>query len=312
MLKILLLASGFFLLVFQAKAYTIENYQENVEDRFVVSPVNLELNLSPGESISQKMTVVNRLGKTVDFSISKEDFTGSNDPDKSSVLLGEESGGETSAKNWMTPEVDQISLNHGDRLNFSIEIKVPENATPGSHYAGVIVSSGEEDAKSESGSMVKLVSRVGMLILINVPGDIRESGKITEFGAGKRFYRTGPVEFSGVFQNSGNVYEKVRGEVSIKNIWGSEVALVPMKEWVVLSNSSRRQKTEWGRKWMMGRYTAQMAAYYGFGGSLSAKGDSVVFYVFPWNIALLLLVVLVFVYYLLRFFFSKFEIKKKE
>jgi hypothetical protein len=308
----LLFISGFFLMFLfsgQAKAYTIENYQENVEDRFVISPVNLELTLAPGQTTTQQITIVNRLGKTANFQISKEDFVGSEDPEKVTEFLGDESAGITSARDWIKSDVDNINLNHGDRLTVELTITAPENAIAGSHYVAVFASAAGEDQGQRSGQ-VKLVSRVGTLILINVPGNNQESGEITNFTSDKNFYRQGPVEFSTVFKNSGNIYEKVKGEIAIKNILGTEVVRIPLRDSTVLSNSSRKLDAAWNRKWLMGRYTAELTTTYGLGGNLKSM-KSIVFFAFPWHIALLLLLVLIVFFYLIKYFFSKFEIKKK-
>jgi hypothetical protein len=309
-LSLLLLGSFFLMGEGKVHAYTIENYQENVEDRFVISPVNLELTLAPGESTTQNIIIVNRLGKTADFQITKEDFVGSQDPEKATEFLGDESAGITTAKDWITPDVNDISLNHGDRLNMQVKITAPENAVAGSHYAAIFASvSGGESGMGNA--KVKLVSRVGTLILINIPGNNRESGGITDFSSDKKYYRQGPVGFSTTFQNTGNVYAKVRGEIAIKNILGTEIAHVTLKDWTVLSDSSRIQSAMWDRKWLLGRYAADLTVFYGLGGNLKDT-RAIVFYAFPWHIALLLLLILVIVYYLLKYFFSKFEIKKKE
>jgi len=309
-LQLLFLSSFFLTGTENARAYTIENYQENVEDRFVISPVNLELTLAPGESTTQNIIIVNRLGKTADFQITREDFVGSQDPEKATAFLGDESAGITTAKDWITADIDKIALNHGDRLNMQVKIAAPDSAVAGSHYAAIFASvSGEEGGTGNA--KVKLVSRVGTLILINIPGNNRESGQITDFSSDKKYYRQGPVDFGTTFKNTGNVYEKVRGEIAIKNILGTEIAHIALKDWTVLSDSSRKQSATWDRKWILGKYTADLTVFYGLGGNLK-DSKSVVFYAFPWHIALLVLLILIVIYYLLKYFFSKFEIKKKE
>jgi hypothetical protein len=310
----LLFIGGFFLMFLSAgsaKAYTIENFQENVEDRFIISPVNLELNLAPGETSTQQVMIINRLGKTAKFNILKEDFVGSDDPEKISVFLGEESAGITSARDWVKPEIEEITLSHGDRLTLPVNITVPENAVAGSHYAALFASVTSAEESGDKASKVQLVSRVGCLLLINVPGKNTDTGEIAEFKSDRNFYRNGPVEFSAVFKNTGNVYQKVKGEVAIQNFLGATVARVPLKDWIVLSQSSRRQKTEWAKKWLCGRYTARLSLFYGLGGNLSASRD-VVFWAFPWHVAILAFIILIMIYYLLRYFFSRFEIKRKE
>jgi hypothetical protein len=258
----LLFISGFFLMFFlagQARAYNIENYQENVEERFVITPVNLELVISPGQTTTQQITIVNRLGKTANFKISEEDFVGSQDPEKVTHFLGDESAGITSAKDWVTSDVDEISLNHGDRLTAELTVTAPENAIAGSHYVAIFAAT-SVDSQEEKSGQVKLVSRVGTLILINVPGNNQESGEIAQLTADKNFYREGPVQFSTIFKNTGNIYQKVKGEIAIKNILGAEVARIPLKDSTVLSNSSRKLDATWNRKWLMGRYTANFTA----------------------------------------------------
>jgi len=308
---LLFLSSFFFISTINlAKAYTIENYQEKAEERLIISPTNLEMSLGTNESITQNLIIINRLGRTAEFKIKFEDFTGSDDPNKSTVFLGEETAGITSAKNWISTEIDKITLNHGDRLNLPITIKVPEGVEAGSHYVAVFASVAGEN-KAEGQQVVKLVSRVGTLILINVPGANRESGEITEFKTDKKFYRNGPVNFSTVFKNTGNVYQKVRGEISVTNILGAQIAQIPVKDWVVLSNASRRQAAEWDKKWILGRYKAHLKVFYGLGGNLTDENE-VVFYAFPWHIALLILLILIVIYYAFKYLFSKFEIRRRE
>ena len=309
LIRLLFLSSFFFMALNSASAYTIENYQDKVEDRFVISPVNLELNLMPGESTTQNIIIINRLGRTAEFTLSREDFIGSDNPEKSTVFLGEDESAVTSARNWINTEIDKITLNHGDRLTLPVSIKVPEGVTAGSHYSAVFVSVASPDSSGKD--KVKLVSRVGTLILINVPGNNRESGEITQFNAGRQFYRNGPVEFSTIFKNTGNVYQKVRGEIAITNILGAKVAQIPVKDWVVLSDASRRQTAEWDRKWMVGRYRAHLTIFYGLGGNLTDESE-IVFYAFPWHIALLILLILIVIYYAFKYIFSKFEIRRKE
>jgi hypothetical protein len=265
--------------------------------------------LAPGETTTQKITIVNRLGKTANFQISKEDFVGSDDPDKVTEFLGDDSAGITSAKDWVSSDVDNIDLNHGDRLNLNLTITAPKDAAAGSHYVAIFASTTGDD-QGNGNAKVKLVSRVGTLILINIPGNNQESGMITDFSTDKKYYREGPVEFATIFKNTGNIYEKVKGEIAIKNILGTEIAHISLKDFTVLSNSSRKQSVIWEHRWLLGRYTADLTAFYGLGGNLSDT-KQVVFWAFPWHVALLILLVLIIIYYLAKYFLSRFEIKRK-
>lgn len=295
---------------FGSFAYTIQNSgKAKALNTITVSPVKFELTLAPGGSATKEVTIWNRLGHESEFLFSKEDFTGSKDPDKATLFLGDDYAKITSAKDWLALETDKVTLNQGDKMKFPVQVNVPADASPGSHYAAVFSTVGNSaDATGERA--VNLRSRVGCLFLINVTGKTNEAGAVTEFMTDKKFYRNGPVEFSTVFENTGNVYQNVNADISVRNIFGNESSHLAIKNWTVLSDSSRRQKITWPRKWMVGIYTAELTATFGWKGDMTDH-KQIVFYVFPWHAALAVLIGLILLYYLLKLLFSKVEIRRR-
>jgi hypothetical protein len=313
----LLLASSLFLSqASSARAYTIENFNDEVEGKFIISPVMQEISVVPGEKKTIEMLVVNRLCRSAEFLIQKEDVLGSKDPDKSATFLGDESSGITSAKDWVTPELSEISLNQGDRLTMSLTLTTPTWAKPGSHYVAMFASVGGAEARNQDeASKVKLVSRLGLVLLINVtgePGSIKEAGEITEFLTDKSFYDKSPIEFATVFKNTGNVYQKINGSIQIKNMLGVKVDELPLqKDWIVLSDSSKRQKVTWNKDWLLGKYTAHITMNYGPNDSLKAEKD-LTFYVIQWKLIALGLLALVILFVVLRTIKGMFSITVKK
>ena len=78
---------------FFVSAYTIETIPgQGVFGDFVAGPGKVELEIKPGESKTVNITVTNRMGDDRFFNLEVEDFTGSNNPEATVVLLGNERG----------------------------------------------------------------------------------------------------------------------------------------------------------------------------------------------------------------------------
>ena len=123
-----------------ATPYTLEQLPDliNYHD-FVVGPGKIELQLSPGQSQTIDLTVANRLGSDKVFSITEEDFTGSNDPDQPVILLGSDRGPYSLKDDIYIPSAT-VPIPFGDKAHIPITVTVPMNAQPGGLYGSVLVS----------------------------------------------------------------------------------------------------------------------------------------------------------------------------
>ena len=143
-----------------------------------------------------------------------------------------------------------------------------------------------------------------------MPGDVFEKGETIDFKTDKFFYMIGPVKFFTTFGNRGNIHLVPEGEIAVENFFGARVAQIPLKSWTVLPNSDRTWEAQWNRKWLLGRYTAELTLQHGTKDGKVDKRE-VVFWAFPWHIALLILAILILTYYFLRWVGEHLEVKKK-
>jgi hypothetical protein len=282
-----------------AGAYTVEKHDDAVTGQFVISPTKVELEMQPGESASRDIMVANRTGTTLTIEFSMEDFEGSGDPSQATIFKGDEDG-TRGARRWLEPEISSIVIKHGETVTFRTEVNVPKNAEPGGHYAALFAASTYE-AQNEQGSTVNITSRVGTLFLIRVAGVIHEEGTL-EKPEVPSFSEYGPVDIGLVFNNQGNVHLKPSGDVTITNILGQAVADIPVPEWVVLPESSRRNIVKWDSHYLFGRYTATAEIGYTPDGTPIIVSSS--FWVIPWKIVLAIalgvMLVITFVSWLVR------------
>lgn len=291
--RCLLLVAGLALLAWfgaifptPAQAWTVEQHPDEVTGQVTISPTKYDLQMKPGETASPEIRVSNRTGKSQTIQFSVEDFEGSLDPSQATVFMGDEDS-TWGARNWLEPELTSVVLSQGETLIFKTKVTVPKGAEPGGHYA-VVFASTDTEATDEQGSAINITSRVGCLFLITVAGNIVEDGNLGPLEA-PAFAEYGPVELGLVFNNTGNVHSKPSGHIVITNILGQTVADIPVNEWVVLPESSRRNLVEWDQHYLFGRYTAKAEIDYGDGQKVVVSES---FWAFPWKIIAAVAVVL--------------------
>jgi len=227
---------------------------------FSLGPGKTELWMEPGEKVTKELYITNRLGKTMDFKIEIEDFTGSKNPEKTVVLLGEEKG-PCSLKDYIKPELLEFTLKHGERMILPVEISIPPDAEPGGLYGAVLVSSypsksEAEKEKEKAVPEVRVISRLGTLFFVRVKGEVKESGFLKDIKVDKNFYEKGPISFELLFENKGNVHLVPYGLIEIRNLLGKKIDEIELDPWFAMPDSIRSRKIDWKRGFLLGRYTA--------------------------------------------------------
>jgi hypothetical protein len=285
-----------------ALAYETEWYDDKKEDRMVVTPSKLQLNLQSGQVVKKEILIINRLGREEEFFVQVEGLINEEELKNLDKKYFPKSG-----VGWIKPEIDSIRLKHGERVKFDVEITVPENVKSSGYYAALNIlvrnKKGEDD-------QINLESRIGIPLLISVPGSVQKKGEITKFSVDKWFYLNGPVVFFTDFRNLGNIHLMPRGEISVYNFLGAKVAQIPLKDSTVLPGFTQSWKSAWDKKWLLGKYRAELLMFFGEGQEESLR-KNVTFYAFPLHLLLLLIIVVVLIYFLIRKIHSKFEIRRK-
>lgn len=284
---------------------------------FVVEPGKTEIFVNPGESVIKNITITNRIDKTVKFRLTTEDMTGTDDPKTPIKLLGDEQG-PYSLKNFIKPELPEFTLEMGEKIVIPVEVSVPLDAEPRGFY-GALVISNEPEVLGEGQSTVteaktRFVSRIGSLFLLRINGEGKESGYLDSFkiiGPSKLFYQERPKGFEISFRNDGNVHLVPHGKVVIRNIMGKNIGEIPVDAYFALPDSLRYREVYWTEGTGLGRYTATISLYKGYGSENDNATATVAFWIIPWKILAITFVgILIFVsivYYIL----TRFELKKK-
>lgn len=273
---------------------------------FTVGPARILLSIPPGEERTVELQITNREGRLAALDLSTEDFTADPDREGTPTFYAEDTEGPFPARGWITPEIDRLELNHAERAFINVTVKVPADAEAGDHQAALIVT---RDVESQPTGGFTIVSRVAALFIITVEGDVVQEGYVDSLTVRDYFNWFFPVFLNLSARNLGTVHMIPDGVIEIRNIFGITVDEIPVKNWVILRGSSRSRDFEWRPAFALGYYTA-VTELKAFDGRL-LQPVSTSFWVIPLLPVLIILFVIFLVSFLVQYFFSRFEIRRK-
>jgi hypothetical protein len=278
---------------------------------FVVGPGKVELQIAPGQSKTVNISVSNRTGSAKVFNLEMEDAAGSKDPNTPIVLLGEQVG-PYSMKDFIRVDDDSFIIEHNQRIQIPVTVTIPSNAEPGGLYGSLLVTTTSVDPVNETGApRSAIVSRIGTLFFITVPGAIERSGQVIDFATVPKqtFFSAGPINLGVVYENTGSMYLNPYGSITVTNLFGEEVGFVEIQPWFVLPQSLRLREITWDRELLLGRYTFTAEINRGYDNVIDTK--TIHIWVLPWQFLLGVFAGLFFIIIIFRFILSRFEFKRK-
>lgn len=263
-----------------------------------VSPPLFELSANPGQTLNHEIRVDNLTDQPLNLTVDRRDFTAQGEEGQVDLKNPEENV-TNSLASWVSTDPSQATIEPKASQIFKFSIAVPANAEPGGHFASIVFKT---DAKPvDGGTGAAIAQEVGTLLLVKVAGDITEKAEIASFSTGKSLWEGAPITFVSRIKNTGNVFFKPRGTITITNQFGSEVAKLQLEERNVLPDSIRRLSNEWRPKLTMGYYTATLAVTYGTNNEVITSTTQ--FYIIPYRligIIILALAILAFLIYRYR------------
>ncbi len=281
-----------------------------------VTPVRFELSGKPGDTLTEEILLYNEGEFDTTYYSSFTNFEAQGETGNPAFVEPTEGLG-----TWMQT-APTVVVPAGKSVPVPFQIRIPQNAEPGGHFAVVFFG----DAPP-SGSGVSIGSKLGILILLSVSGDVKEGGGIVSFNLkeSKFFYNTLPVAFEYRFRNDGGDRIKPVGNVKIRNTFyiPTEKINANQVEGNILPNSTRRFDVSWVEKarepgytpnpniftqffddvlyqwhnFAFGFYFADLSLNYGVNLSMYQGTDTKIFFVFPWQLLIVMGFVLLIVFF---------------
>ena len=271
-----------------------------------IQPNKISHTIEPGDSVSGIISLKNASDSDVKVETEVQDFIPT--PGTGDFHFVKRAEGVTSVRDWVTIKSPaDFIFKKGESKEIPYTIKAPKNAEPGSHFGIAFFMA----SKISDTGQLKVGTRVGMVIYITVPGNFLQKGKILDFTTSK-FIQKGPVSFKIKFENTGTVHFEPKGAIKITNIFGEEVANVPVSGALVLPTGVKDWTVNWPVNFLLGRYKAEINLKDGEGNVLTA--DSVAFYAFPLWYILGFIAAIIVLFFGLKFLRSRFSftIAKKQ
>ncbi len=264
-----------------------------------ISPTLYDMSAEPGQEWKSTLKIinVNKFDLTVYAEVVNFTPRGEGGDGRFIPIEKAEATGATLAE-WFTISSDPITISREQSIEIPFSVKVPEDASPGGHFAAILV--GTKPPESVSGqARLQTAQVVTSLFFAKVAGDVVEAGNIREFLTTKSLLGTPEVTFSLRFENKGNVHLQPRGDIKIFNMWGEERGTIPINQYTnfgnVLPDSIRKFLFTWKGEWSpsdIGRYTAIATLGYGSDEKKFTSAETV-FWVLPLKFMSLVMIGLV-------------------
>lgn len=286
-----------FLILFLGIREKIARAQQIV--KFAAIPPRVEdLIADPGETVTRQIRVRN-LGesemaiqaKVLDFIVEDQEGT--------PVFLREETvlDNRWAMSLWINVSPTRFTIKPGETKELDLVVVVPEDGTPGGHYAAVAYEA-VDSYDPAGGSGTQVVPTVATLLYLKVRGDIAEDALVKRLDIPK-FSEFGPIPIESEIENLSDIHIRPVGTIRIYGLLNRLATTLKLDEKNIFPGKSKIYENTWSRKWLFGRYQANLEAFYGDQGQLLQA--VAYFWVIPWKALLVVLLIIVLVILLLLY-----------
>lgn len=190
----------------------------------IISEPRYELEIEPGGSETVKVTLRNVSGADVTAKAEVNDFESDGHTGEPKIITDKNRENPASIQKFLKGVTD-IDLKKDEKKDFEIGVNIPAGTPAGAYYGVVrysVIPTSATDIAGEG--KVALTASVGSLILIQVPGNIREQVQVRsvrvgnetngQFKAGS-FFTSSPSKVAIEVKNNGNGFSKPFGRINV-------------------------------------------------------------------------------------------------
>lgn len=236
-----------------------------------ITPALFQMNLTPGQSWTGQLKVINPNPYEITYYASVVNFQAANEkgqPKFVPIVDEDPNASGSSLAYWIDITQEPIVLAAEKSVNLPFSITVPDSASPGGHYAAILI--GQKPPKAEGITQTSVSSFVSSLLFVRIAGDVHEEGFIREFSTGDAWYQAQEAEFNLKFENVSNVHLRPVGEIAIYNMWGKERGTIDINHTAGFGNVLPGTVRDFSFRWDgedsvfdIGRYHAELTLQYG-------------------------------------------------
>lgn len=274
-----------------------------------ITPTRHEISVDPGAEKTIAIGLKNVSGIDVVAKVAVNDFEADNTTGNPKINVDSSKQFPRSIKKFLRGTQD-LPLTKDEVKNTNLTVSVPKDTPPGAYYGIVRYQAIPKDQGQTDKTSVSLTASVGVIVLLDVPGEVTESMNAVSIkpernGKTTSFFTNAPDKLAVELKNTGNSFIKPFGKVSITKKGGKEVYSYELNNTDprgnVLPGSTRIFRDGIKNVSSFGKYTATASIGYGKTGQVVTLRSS--FWVVPTTyligmfVLLLLVVALGFVLY---------------
>src|SRR3989344_898321 len=280
-----------------------------------ISPLIIDAAIDPGQSGVYEVKLYNETNDDIFISAAVEKFRPQGENGQARILSPDIT--DTSV-NWIKLPANSLVLKPAEIISVPVIINIPKTAEAGGYYLAVMWESSAVP-KNQQSHQALIASRVGTLVLLEVPGETKKGLEIIDFNLkeNKKFYNSWPIGFLLRLRNYGNVHLRPQGSVIIKDFTGQTIEALPFNSQggAILPQTVRSFELFWGddnnsrlgplavlinqlADFKIGRFSAKTIIDYGNQDDLVS--EPVYFWIFPWPSIISLVVIAVVMIFLSR------------
>lgn len=255
-----------------------------------VFPAVQDIKVNPGERTRTQIQFRNASDEVISGQIKVADYV-IGDKNGTPYLIEDQAlKPKYSASSWIKPADDFIAIPKNEIVGVNMTITPPRELTSCGYYALVYFQPDAGQLKrlggEEKSSASQVTTKIGALInfVVNNKTCI-ENIEISKL-EGATFQEYGPISINYDLLNTGDIHLSPRGLVNLTDFLGKYVDSQTLKEQRIFPERAKEYKASIGQKWMIGKYKINVSASYGDGKTVNR---SIYVWVFPWKIALAVL-----------------------
>jgi hypothetical protein len=240
---------------------------QDISPRLSVSPHTFQLKVIPGQVIEEKVKILNQSQVSIPMTTKVVNFTAE---EESGQMVFDEFSQDPSfvSRLWFKIENPDFILDPGETEEIRFQIRIPDNAEPGGHYAVLIFEPRLPSFYFKEEAMVRNIPEIGVLFLTSVQKftlepDTESKLEISEFSLPKEkrlvtlenfvsrllggvalatevnIVENPFLNFILKIKNNDIYHIKPSGKIIIYNFWGKRVGEVEIKQMTILPGKVR-------------------------------------------------------------------------
>jgi len=279
----------------------------------VVYPAIVDLEVKPGELTRFLVQFRNNGQIPIAGTIRIADFTVKDKEGTPIILENEPDKPAYAASNWITANADQITIPTNDFVAVYFNAQVPKTVKTCGNYA-LVYFENETSAPLGTSKTTKSASavstKIGALVNFTVKNKICQEGLMINNLKVSSFSEYGPVKATFELINQGDYHVAPAGTAYVINMLNQKTDEQKLADKRIFPGTLKEYGVSIGKKWMLGRYQLVINGRYGLN-NLPVTAIAY-FWVFPWRVAIIVLLAIIILVLLGKNYFNRTILKEKE